>query len=332
MNNNKVKHLIKHLISKKAVGYLSSRQLFMLGEVYNDYSGYLVGKDTYKPYLEGVYVGLQRLSIIGESNESRKVWATVSNTACAAGLRNFSGFKSIDYVIAHISNSEFEPSEDDQYFYEWLFQESPYSKAFITKSYKEFIKTRMAVIDASASWVLVIQACMLTRLPWEGDFNHITKLFKGLGEAGCDKNLALVMSHVVDPRQDRVKFGYSRFGHNAMQHDNLSPTALKAFVEGELPIETSSFSERLGYDGLSGAWAGNVGVDYDVANSARSFLRQACKACTKGAGSFGRLTGEAIKEITGEAKAGGVESISMTAKNYKVLAKAMTNYYEINCK
>jgi len=332
MNNNKIKHLIKHLISKKAVGYLYAGELFMLGEEYCGYNNFIVGKGRYKPYLEGGYLGLQHLSIIGESLSSRKIWATVSNTACAAGLKGFSGFSSVDYVIAHISNIEFSPSEDDQYFYEWLFQESPYAKAFITKSYKEFIKTRMAVIDASASWVLVIQACMLTRLPWEGDFNHITKLFKGLGEAGCSKNLAFVMSHVVDPRRDRVKFDYSRFGHNAMQHDNLSPTALKAFVEGELPVETASFSERLGYDGLSRTWASNGGVHYDVVNSARSFLRQACKACTKGAGSFGRLTGEAIKEITGEAKAGGVESISMTAKNYKVLAKAMTNYYEINCK
>ena len=136
--------------------------------------------------------------------------------------------------------------EREVFYTNWLINESPWSKAFISKSWEEVLEKGYEVTaDLPADYVA--SACVATRFYTESHdswINGHVKTFEDLLDKGVDPLWAFTMSQMYK----KTASGYSyqmQNGHELVPH-NWSKETIKKFLKGDYnPEET--FAKRTGY-------------------------------------------------------------------------------------
>lgn len=136
--------------------------------------------------------------------------------------------------------------EREAFYTNWLIKESPWSKAFISKSWEEVLEEGYKVkTDLPSDYVA--SACVATRFYTESHNNWIhghVNTFEDLLDKGVDPLWAFTMSQMYK----RTKDGYSyqmQSGHELVPQ-GWSKETVKKFLKGDYnPGE--SFAKRTGY-------------------------------------------------------------------------------------
>ena len=116
-------------------------------------------------------------------------------------------------------------------YYDWLFNVSPYSSVFITKSGEEAVKSKWMVINCEVPSNLMMSALQASRIPWE--YHSTMWVLNDLTEAGVEPNLAfLIGMHMRggEFRKGSADWSAGESEHRCLDVGKLDEKAIKAFI------------------------------------------------------------------------------------------------------
>jgi hypothetical protein len=114
-------------------------------------------------------------------------------------------------------------------FYHWLFNDSPYRKAYVVKSVEKVVDIGHVIVRGDLDNRIVAEALMCTRYIWESWCKNYCKLFSLLVDNGVSGNLAFQTTYLIKA-SDRVFFSNTTWGHSAPQNNMDNSETLARFV------------------------------------------------------------------------------------------------------
>lgn len=191
----------------------------------------------------------------------------VNYTACFAEIsrpaRYTKGNKDVvNAVLVHIRNPKkiqsyskckTTPPESYVKYYDWLFNQSPWSDAYITKDIDWVMENGCVLLDPNANCDIVYGGAIATRFPYECPYNF--QVWARMEELGVNKSLAFLIMHSY--RNKKGDYSTMVVELSPMHHVSIragcSGTFWKKFLAGKYDTKREPYVTNTRHN-VNGLW------------------------------------------------------------------------------
>lgn len=200
-------------------------------------------------------------SVVFEEKEKLEVVYN-QNTACHAGLRDLSyiynpitgRYEGVGGTPIAIFNSIENLNVDEKVaerFLEWFFNYSPYHTAWVSKSAKLVLKSKVMVGDCEAPANILGGAMFASRSLWEHGA-RVAKFWNAFVERGCHPDIAFMIAHHFITDGTTVSVNPISW-HVAIDGTYVNGNNILNFITKNVR-DDKPYKEKKGYDNIHATW------------------------------------------------------------------------------
>jgi len=204
--------------------------------------------------------GIKFMKNQGLSTMCNSVWGAVwengdtekcDHTQCF-GASRMSKYKGCSWIVSRIQDNgaagtrKFE--SDLVQYYDWLFNESPWAKVFVTKSGQQAVDERWLVAQTDIPANMLIGALQASRIPTE--YSNSMFVMNDLAKVGCPRNLGFLIGMCLaggDKRSGSASWGDTTREHTCLSSNNLSATTMQNFIDGKAALPNKHYKVHTSY-------------------------------------------------------------------------------------
>jgi hypothetical protein len=199
-----------------------------------------------------------------EFNENvRNTWGYVKLDTFKSGSSThcFAGMNGKGAGVTHLLNGihrQILPDKKVRAYFQWLLNESPFSRIFLTKNVDEVLKDRIEIIDANHPSGIILGGMTASRT--SSEYPYLVNIWYELTQLGVHPSIAFYYAHLFRAKAlkpTNIAIYPQAWNHATLNARDANDSYVISFLRGKSKKE-GTYTERGSYNSVQDIWIGET--------------------------------------------------------------------------